>query len=536
MKAAFLPTGVTAGIIVIIVLAVLLTGDGDFTGAFAAVGAGWLAIHQISLPISGVRLGVLPILATAAIFAASYHQCKKVARGGLEPRDAAQLAAAVVGVPLVMTIIALAVVKDASTVLKIATPNFFQAFAWTIGIHGIAAAFALGRSFWQPYAELLRIPDWGWDALRAARRGGVTLAAAGLAATLALLAASLDDIVAMLEAHHGAAAPLGLTALSLLYLANVVVGVVGVSTGAAITIGEGYISLFGFVPAPVPTVPVLAALPVSGPEPWWPLLMLIPVAAGVSIGQFLHSAALPARQAFSAAACAAVVASAGYSLLAVAAGGALGVFGSVTLAPLYGGLFLCGWLLLSSSAALGLLLWMSRRKDRHERRAEVERAIAEALAEEQAREQATAEKPESDGAGPDTSETAQKSGLLALVRQRVPAVPVSVTAIPGAVSKLRKNLPGASKPDKPEPEVDASSAGEEVSAPAQAAPEADDSGNSATDSAAAKSPDNDDDAVGESGDGKADSAHEGGNESDPQDVPASHGQQKWKIWRRKKDH
>lgn len=437
MKAAFLPTGLAVGIIVVVMLAVLITGGGDFAGAFAAVGAGWLALHQVSLPISGVRLGVLPLLATAAIFAATYRQCRKVVRDGIAPHDAAQLAAAVVGVPVVMTIIALAIVKDASTVLKISTPNFFQAFAWTIAVHGLAVVIALGRTFWKPY--LARIPDWSWEALRSASRGAVVLLAAGLAVVLVMLAASLEDVVMMLDAHGGSAAPLGLTLLSVLYVANVVVGVVGVSTGAAVTIGDGYLSLFEYVPAPVPSVPILAVLPTSGAAPWWPVLFLVPLTAGIAIARSAHSSAGCARESFFVAAAAALVVSVGYAVLAVASGGALGVFGTVAFAPALGALFLCGWLLLGSGGALGIIVWRENRKLRHSRREEVERAIAEALAEEEAQksaeeeaaDQVTTEDPQE--ADP-PSET--KRGVLRLFRQKVPQVRISVKSIPGTVSTL----------------------------------------------------------------------------------------------------
>ncbi|AEF42019.1 cell division protein PerM [Hoyosella subflava] len=453
MKAAFMPTGITVGLLVVVVLVVLLTGDGDFTGVFAAVGAGWLGIHQVTLPISGVKLGVLPLVVTAAIFAASYSQCRKVARDGLEPRDAAQLVAAVVGVPLVMTIISLAVVKDASTVLKVATPNVLQSFLWTVVIHGLAAVFALGKPFWSPIAERARIPVWGWGALAAAKSGAVALGATGLAVTMVLLAGSLDEIIAMLEEHHGAAAPLGLTLVSLLYLANVVVGVIGVTTGASITVGEGHYGLFDVLPAPAPGVPVLAALPTTEAADWWPILLVVPVIGGVALARSAYRQDHGMRETFFVGGTAAVVVSVGYLIAATAAGGALGVFGTVSFAPLYGALFLCAWLVLSGGAALGLLVWRKNRHERHERRADVEQAIAEALAEEESRKAAAAEKARDLEDSSDSNEpSGERSGLLKLVRNRVPSLPISVKSLPGAVSTLpgkvrhaRQSLPGVKK-------------------------------------------------------------------------------------------
>ncbi|MBB3035859.1 DUF6350 family protein [Hoyosella altamirensis] len=524
MKAAFMPTGITVGILVVVVLAVLLTGDGDFTGVLAAVGAGWLGIHQVALPISGVKLGVLPLVATAAIFAASYKQCRKVARDGLEPRDAAQLVAAVVGVPLVMTIISLAVVKDASTVLKVATPNVLQSFLWTVAVHGLAAVFALGKPFWTPLAERARIPAWGWGALGAAKSGAFALGASGLAVTMVLLAGSLDEIIAMLEEHHGAAAPLGLTLVSLLYLANVVVGVIGVTTGASITVGEGHYGLFDVLPAPVPGVPVLAALPTTEAADWWPILLVVPVIGGVALARTAYRQDHGMRETFFVGGIAAVVVSVGYLIAATAAGGALGVFGTVSFAPLYGALFLCAWLVVSGGAALGLLVWRKNHRERQERRADVEQAIAEALAEEESRKAAAAEdKARTAEESADVeAPSEERSGLLGLVRNRVPSLPISVKGIPGAVSTLpgkvrhaRQNLPGAKKHQQED-----TSGSEEKSTEAETVEPAESSAAQET---------------AQSGD-EGDQAQE---EIEGQDAegesPGKQGKpSKWKIWQRKK--
>ncbi|MBN4925799.1 cell envelope integrity protein TolA [Hoyosella rhizosphaerae] len=504
MKAAFAPTGFTALAIIVVMTTVLITSDSDLTGIFAAVGATWLGIHQVTLPISGTNLGVLPLTVTAVVFAATYHFVKRASSAVTTTKDAGQVIAAAVGIPLVMTIISLAIVKDASTVLKIDTPNVLQSFGWTILIHAVAAASALRKPLWKDLAEQRHLPEWLTFSAAASRVSAITMLGLGSAVTVMLLAVSWSDAADQLFAYNGIGAAIGLGVLSVMYLANVVVGVIATSVGVTITVGEGSVSVFANEPAAGPSIPVLTALPSTEPELWWLLLLIIPATAGVVTGKSIAARGLKTRELYSAIAAAAVMQAVAFFVIALAAGGAFGVFGAISLAPLLGALALLAWVLCIGSATAGLSLWLREHRERKERRGDVERAIAEALAEEaeqkakttaeaSSEKDAQAEKEDKPGKkskaeaaeeakvvessekapaakdtdGQDAEEVSSggkaeataaepKRGRIVALTRKLPTVPFDVPSIPGAVakipSKVKSGITGAGKKSPTESE------------------------------------------------------------------------------------
>src|SRR5690606_33390151 len=125
---------------------------------------------------------------------------------------------------------------------------------------------------------------------------------------------------------------LGLSALSVIYLPNVVAGALGILLGSSVQFGAASVSLFEVSGGPVPVVPVLAALPIGPAVAWWPLLMLLPAAVGVVTGLDLARTGddeIPRPWSILVCAGATTLVLAGAALLA---GGELGGFGHVGVA------------------------------------------------------------------------------------------------------------------------------------------------------------------------------------------------------------
>ena len=175
----------------------------------------------------------------------------------------------------------------------------------------------------------------------------------------ALLSLSCAVVAASLVVHWGTMHGLyditdsivgqfSLTALSLLYLPNVVVGAAAMAVGSSAHIGFATFSAFTVFGGDIPALPILAAAPTPPLGPVWVALLIVRAASGVAIGQqcCASSAALPL--AFAKLAAASLLAAVILALLAVAAGGKLGNFGDV------------GWI--RPPSGRGVLLVLRRRR------------------------------------------------------------------------------------------------------------------------------------------------------------------------------
>src|SRR3546814_9854179 len=67
LTVAFRPSGLTMLLIAAVVVVTLVSASSDLTGTFGAIATTWLVIHQVPATISGVQLGVLPLLPTAVM-------------------------------------------------------------------------------------------------------------------------------------------------------------------------------------------------------------------------------------------------------------------------------------------------------------------------------------------------------------------------------------------------------------------------------------------------------------------------------------
>lgn len=296
----FLPLVLIANVIIVsflivLALAGLLLTNSSFVALPASIAQLWLVANAAPVAGVGAELGYVPLLPAVGVIAVIAWRVYSVVKEKVSLADLAILVVCVLGVSILLTVTALAMLFDAATVLPVAVPNAAIALGRTLVVHLLAMGIGMGPRLWRalerryvPTLPLfatfqLALKFWGY-----------------------LLAVSLGLVIISLLAHVGVAADLyrqlagpgsvaGLTALSVLYLPNIVIGMAFVLLGGEFTLADGSVSLFGSYLVPLPPLPILAAVPGSVWEFAW-LLMLIPlvIAAFVQF-KYLRSAERPFR-------------------------------------------------------------------------------------------------------------------------------------------------------------------------------------------------------------------------------------------------
>ncbi|WGJ86799.1 DUF6350 family protein [Gordonia sp. SMJS1] len=355
---AFTVPAIALVTLIVVMLSVLLLAGSGLTGLPSAIASGWLAVHQVPVTISGVTVGVLPLLPTLAVAAGTAWLTARAVAGGTNSNErdrhelfdlGAVVFSAVIG-PVLITAMSLAVVMDGGSVLPLQTPNALLAFLCTLGVHGGAAVAGVVWSRRRDFAV----------------RGGVTHADRrgfryGLVAALLLLVAGAVLVCLRMLMRHGQIGELietgydfdgflGLTLLSMLYLPNVMVAAMAVLVGSDVQIGATTVDLFTVRGDAVPPVPVLAVLPDGpGAGAWGFVGLLVPAGVAAFVGWRCRDLD-PMAHVRSVGVAAAVAASV-VAVLTVSAGGTLGEFGEVVVTVSAAGVFTLGWI-----AVVGLLI------------------------------------------------------------------------------------------------------------------------------------------------------------------------------------
>ena|GEM_PF-830342 len=278
-------TSFTVVIIVALVFAAMLAANSAMTGASGAIAAGWLAVHQVPLVIGKTTLSLLPLAPTGLVLWLTARDCARAVEPDSSGADLGWIVGAALSGPLLVTAICLAVADDASSVVALQPPQALAAFAWVGGLHLLAAVAGIASRRSPLRMRLLgEFPRWAGPAVRAARRAVQRLLLGGLILTLASFLMHWSRIGDTFSAAGNLGGVLGLTLLSLAYLPNTVIGATSVLVGADVHIGAGGLSVFSVAGAPVPALPVLAAVPQGPAAGWWPVLLLVPAAVGVLAG------------------------------------------------------------------------------------------------------------------------------------------------------------------------------------------------------------------------------------------------------------
>ncbi|MBT0566558.1 DUF6350 family protein [Williamsia sp. CHRR-6] len=333
-------------LVAVVALLTLVTADGDLTGLTAAIGAIWLAVHQVPLSVSEVTIGVLPLAPTIAVVAAVARMTASAARGRT-PDELRAVVGAAVGGPLVLTVLASALVMDGSSAVTVRAPNVALALACTAAVHGLGAVIGVARGRGRAIAQRLGLPDWAPTAVRSAGCGLAGLFGVAAAVVLVRLMINIDGVGAVIESGGGVAGALGLTLLSILYLPNVVIGAAGLLVGAQVHVGAAGGDLFSAHGGAVPPLPILAVLPVSG-GPGAALMLLTGVVA-IIVGRSARHVD-PTRATRTVAVTAAVAATV-VVVLSWLAGGSLGELGSAGVAVPAAGVYTFAWF-----AVVGMLV------------------------------------------------------------------------------------------------------------------------------------------------------------------------------------
>ena len=364
---------VTMTLIVTIVVTTLVAAGSDLTGVYAAIAGGWLGLHQVGLTIDDTALGVLPLLPTAVLVALSARSCAStadamVAHSGyaLDGRDAARITAATLAGPLAVTVAALVVVQDASSVLPVSTPDPAPALAWVTGLYLLSSLLGVGSRMWRPLCDRYRVPEWLVDSVRPATRAVLGMFAMGGVLTVVGMLWSWQSVGDLLARGDSWIGVLGLLVVSILYLPNVMIGAAAVLAGSTVEFGDVRLSLFEASGGDLPALPVLAAIP-PGPAPsFWPVALAVPATVGALLGRYVAKRNLEAQArgeyvsagdgaltVLAASAEAGVVT----ALATWMAGGRLGFFGVVGANWWLAGILVFAWLGLLGLITAQLLLW-----------------------------------------------------------------------------------------------------------------------------------------------------------------------------------
>lgn len=356
-EVAFKIPGVVLVSVAAVVLVTLVSVNSDLTGAFGAIAGVWFAIHQVPLSIAGTSLGVLPLLPTLVLVAVSVRMIAKVVSDRTTSRELIWIAAAAVGGPVLITAVALAVAKDASTVIGLSSPAALLAFAWVAALHLIAVGLGMAVARWNTTALRREIPDWLRDVVAPAIRATMIFVAGGAFVLLLTMLASWSTVEALLETGGDFVGMLGLTIVSILYLPNVLMGTLAVVTGSSSSFGSASASLFATTGGPLPPLPILAVFPEGPADKVWVAMVVVPIIAGIVLGRDCAKRSADLHIALSSV----WTAAAGVGVVAGAvgfcAGGNLGTFGTVEITIWSFALLTFAWLAVVGSLSAALTVW-----------------------------------------------------------------------------------------------------------------------------------------------------------------------------------
>jgi len=269
------------------------------TDAIRAAADAWLLAHGGGLTVPAGHLRGIP-LGLTVLAAVVLHRAGASLARAVEVPDlaAAGRAVAALAVPYALLAAAVAAVAGTATAASSAPLAGIGALllAAAAGGRGVLRAAGLGP------ALVRRVPSWLPAVGRAVLAGVAALVAAGLALLLVVLvgrAGRFAELVGALQ--PGFVGGVILLLGCVLLLPNGALWTVAYVAGPGFTVGAGTgVSPFGVTLGPVPSFPLLAALPGDGvPAPVVRAVLLLPVLAGVLagwvVGRRLPAASGPGR-------------------------------------------------------------------------------------------------------------------------------------------------------------------------------------------------------------------------------------------------
>ncbi|WKG02428.1 DUF6350 family protein [Mycolicibacterium sp. HK-90] len=330
LRVAFGPSVVALVVIAAVVLLQLLIANSDMTGAFGAIASMWLGVHQVPVSIGGSELGVMPLLPVLAMIWGTARTTAAATAPNTSWFVTRWVVASALGGPILIAAILLAVIHDAASVIgELQTPSALHAFCAVLVVHAIGAVIGVGSKVGRRTLAASPLPAWLPDALRAAVAGVLALfGLSGVVTAVSLVVhwGTMHDLFAITDSLFG---QLSLTALSILYIPNVIVGTSAIAVGSSAHVGLATFSSFTVFGGDIPAVPVLAAVPSPPLGPIWVALLIVGAASAVALGQQCARRPLPIGAAVAKLVVAAALAAATMALAGYAGSGRLGNFGDV---------------------------------------------------------------------------------------------------------------------------------------------------------------------------------------------------------------
>lgn len=303
----------------------------SLSGTLAAAGPGWLAAYQVPIEIADKPLGVLPLVPTIAVWVLVAMSASAALRRIRAERAAAVSIIGAVAACHAVPGMVIAAVADGdpfgvSPLAASLTPTLLA---------GVAAAGGIVRARGGVGALRTSVDPLARNGMRAGVRGlfillGVSMLVFGVAT--ARSASTVRDMVHVTAPETGGTA--GILLLSLGYVPNAAVLVLGFLTGPGLSIGAVSLSPFTVSDGSLPAFPVFAGVP-EHTSSWWPVFLIFPAAAGVLVGWSLRRVAGSPFARLRAVAVAGAVAGLGVVVLGTLAGGRLadGVWDPVSYPP-----------------------------------------------------------------------------------------------------------------------------------------------------------------------------------------------------------
>ena len=192
------------------------------------------------------------------------------------------LFACVLGVPVVLTLIAVLTLIDAAKVYPVAAPNVFVAIGRVLLLHFLALVIGMGIRLWRALARRFGLPEWLVDqAINAIKMLSYAVIASAVV-VIGSIVVHYGKFVELLALYQGWGA-VAVIVLSLLYLPNLAVATMSVAAGGEFVIGDGLVTIFNVVAVPLPPLPLLAAVPATAHPAAVVLLIIAPLAAVLAL-------------------------------------------------------------------------------------------------------------------------------------------------------------------------------------------------------------------------------------------------------------
>ncbi|AZA11011.1 hypothetical protein CGERO_03460 [Corynebacterium gerontici] len=276
LSIAIVPNGTAVLIAIILALLLLVLSSTTLAALPATVANIWLVSNMVPVQGGGITVGLLPMSPAILLMVAVARRIRRNVKETVSLRTLGGIVAVSLGLPLLLTLTAAAMLLDASQVFDVSPPNIFAAIARTFAVHLIAVIFGMGPRLWRALSKHVGVsPAWVDSAVHVLGFGA-RLLFLGLGAALISLALHYQAVAESLQPYN----PRGIAAvvlLCVLYLPNVAVAGLAMLLGADFQIQDLSISLFDAQLPILPPVPWFAALPQSHAA-WMPLLMAIPAA------------------------------------------------------------------------------------------------------------------------------------------------------------------------------------------------------------------------------------------------------------------